>query len=296
VVTNVDSGDAGTYSVIVDNGATTTSSSAVLTLNQPPTVAPLPDPTIELADGGALNVTISATDPEGGALTFALSEAPEGAAISSTGVVTWTPTEAQSPSTNTFTVRVTDANGASATRSFTVTVSEVNSPPVLAAIANRTNAIGTTVTFTVTATDPDVPTNTLTFSLGAGAPAGAVIDPNTGVFSWTVSGPDGASNAFTVIVTDNGSPALNHSRTFTIVAVSSVPPTTQGIQIVGGNLEVTFAGIPGNTYVVQATPSLSPPINWTPVATNVPSQTGLFKYVDAQFKNLPMRFFRAGTP
>ena len=45
----------------------------------------------------------------------------------------WTPSEAQGPSTNTFTTVVTDsgAPSKSTTNSFVVTVNEVNSAPVL---------------------------------------------------------------------------------------------------------------------------------------------------------------------
>jgi hypothetical protein len=55
-------------------------------------------------------------------------------------VFTWTPGEGQGPSTNTITVRVTD-NGASplsATRDFKVFVTEQNSAPLLATIADQT--------------------------------------------------------------------------------------------------------------------------------------------------------------
>src|SRR5205823_8277367 len=55
------------------------------------------------------------------------------ASISASGVITWTPTEAQGPSTNVFTTVVTDTNSAaviaqnlSATNTFTVIVNEVN--------------------------------------------------------------------------------------------------------------------------------------------------------------------------
>ena len=43
-----------------------------------------------------------------------------------------------------------------------------------------------TLTFTAHASDPDSDAaETLTFGLDAGAPAGAAIDPVTGVFTWT---------------------------------------------------------------------------------------------------------------
>jgi hypothetical protein len=68
---------------------------------------------------------------------------------------------------------------------ITVTVTEVNAAPVLAAIGNKQVDELVELTFTATATDPDLPANTLTFSLGAGAPTGASIDATTGVFRWT---------------------------------------------------------------------------------------------------------------
>ena len=59
------------------------------------------------------------------------------------------------------------------------------------------------------------PANTLRYSLGDGAPAGATIDPVTGVFSWTP--PATATSGdyeITVQVTDNGSPALTATQSF----------------------------------------------------------------------------------
>jgi hypothetical protein len=79
--------------------------------------------------GRTLLVTNSATDADIPAqtLTFSLLTAPTNAAInSSSGVFSWRPTMAQSPSTQTVAVVVSD-NGApimSATQSFTATVTQ----------------------------------------------------------------------------------------------------------------------------------------------------------------------------
>src|SRR5207302_4906398 len=121
-------------------------------------------------------------------LAYQLINPPAGATIDTNGVITWNVEEAQGPSKTIITTVVTD-NGIpplSATNSFTVTVNELNSAPVLAPIADRTNAIGQTVTFMASATDSDFPTNSLFFSLAAGAPAGTTINTNSGVFNWTV--------------------------------------------------------------------------------------------------------------
>src|SRR5439155_22964453 len=77
-----------------------------------------------VAELSTLTVTNSASDRDlpANTLTFSLVSAPAGVNLdSNTGVLSWTPSEAQGPSTNLITVRVTD-NGApqsSDTRSFT---------------------------------------------------------------------------------------------------------------------------------------------------------------------------------
>jgi len=119
------------------------------------------------------NAVTDADVPANG-LSYALLTPPAGAAIGSNGVITWTPTLAQGPSTNTFAVKVTD-NGVpslSATQTLTIVVNEVNLPPILSPIPNQTNSEQTLITFTATASDSDIPANTLTFSLDPGAPAG----------------------------------------------------------------------------------------------------------------------------
>src|SRR3989475_13039999 len=58
----------------------------------------------------ALTVTNTATDADlpANVLTYQLVSPPTGASISASGVITWTPNEAQGPGTATFTTIVTD--------------------------------------------------------------------------------------------------------------------------------------------------------------------------------------------
>jgi fibronectin-binding autotransporter adhesin len=66
-----------------------------------------------------------------------------------------------------------------------------------------------------------------------------------------------------------------------------------GIQLVSaGQVELTGAGVPGGHYVIEATSLLQPPILWTPVATNVASQSGAIHFTDAEVSSFPKRFFR----
>src|SRR5205085_10095003 len=77
----------------------------------------------------------------------------------------------------------------------------------------------------------NVPAQTLTFSLGTGAPTGASIVGSTGAFSWTPTEAQGpGSYSIKVKVTDSGSPALSDSTTTTItVAEINLAPTMTAI-------------------------------------------------------------------
>src|SRR3989442_1204946 len=138
-----------------------------------------------------LRLRNTATDPDipANTLTFALVAGPSGMTLgSATGVLTWTPSEAQGPSTNVITVRVTD-NGTpplSDTKSFTVIVNEVNSAPTLTVPPTQTINEFTTLTLSIPAPDPYDPANPMTFSLVAG-PSGMTLDSATGVLTWTPS-------------------------------------------------------------------------------------------------------------
>ena len=87
----------------------------------------------------------------------------------------------------------------------------INDPPVLNLIGDRTIDEGSLLTFTATATDPDAG-DMLTYSLDLGFPAGASIDPLTGVFTWTTSDGPATANV-TLRVTDPSAPAPSGEET-----------------------------------------------------------------------------------
>jgi hypothetical protein len=201
-------------------------------------------------EGTALTFTASATEVDPGQTkTFSLDAgAPAGATInSSTGAFSWTPTEAQGPGSYPITVRVTD-NGTPVSNDFetiTVTVSEVNAAPALAAIAPQSVNEGSTLTVAASATDSDVPVNSVSYSLEPGAPAGMTINSSTGVISWTPgesSGPDVIP--VTVRATDNGSPVLFTRQSFTVTVneVNVAPVLTLGTTMTSGDVIADFEG------------------------------------------------------
>lgn len=185
-----------------------------------------------------LNFRASAadSDPEH-SLAYSLVGAPAGATIdASTGVFSWTPTEAQGPGSFVFKVRATD-NGNPALydeEQITVTVAEVNVAPVLAAIPEASISCGGNLTFTASATDVDLPLNTLRYSFSGDVPAGAGIDAATGAFNWTPAAEQLGPHQFIIRVTDSGVPALYHEQSFTLRLEDQQPPIvlTQDLTVI----------------------------------------------------------------
>jgi Bacterial Ig domain/Putative Ig domain len=140
-------------------------------------------------------------------------------------------------------------------------------PPLLAAISNRTIALGQTLTITNLASDPYG--DPLTFTLGGGAATGASINPTNGLFTWTPTQAQLGSNAFSVVATDQGLPPLSTTQSFTVTVVQALHPAPI-LHIVGpfqsNQLSLTFHAEAGPQYTVLYTPSLSA-TNWQ-VLTN----------------------------
>ncbi|MCZ7637964.1 MAG: lamin tail domain-containing protein [Verrucomicrobia bacterium] len=157
-------------------------------------------------------------------LTFTLVSGPGGLQIHpATGLLTWTPTEAQGPNSYNVVVRATEAGpaGRSSTLTFSIVVSERNEAPTLAAVPDFTVAEGTTLTFTGVAADTDLPPQRLTFSLEGAAPPGASVDPDTGVFTWRIGDDAGAStNLLTLRVTDDALEPKSASRSFRVTVLA----------------------------------------------------------------------------
>ncbi len=124
------------------------------------------------------------------------------------------------------------------TQSWTLLTSAPNRPPVLTAITNRSVPEGAVVRLQVEATDPDLPAQTLTYSLGAGAPTGSAIDPDTGLFTWRPSSIQGpADYVVAVVVRDSGFPNLAATRSFVINVRDTLPDVVVSVgdgSVLGG--------------------------------------------------------------
>jgi hypothetical protein len=104
---------------------------------------------------------------------------------------------------------------------FAILQQDSNTMPALYPIDDTSVDEGSAVSLAMAASDTD-PGQTLNFSLDPGAPHGAHINPNTGVFTWTATAP--GQYSVTIRVTDNGSPAESDSQSF-MITVNNVAPT-----------------------------------------------------------------------
>ena len=164
---------------------------------------------------GVVTLTLGGTDAglftltSGGTLTFNAApdfEMPRGMAFDA------------GSNTNSYPLTVTaTASGLTGSMSFTVTVTDENEAPVLAAIVPAAFTEYSPGTFDITATDVDAG-QTLAFAL-TGDTHGAALTTG-GTFTWTPGEDDGGmARTFSVTVTDTGTPPMMATGTFDITAV-----------------------------------------------------------------------------
>ena len=169
-------------------------------------------------------------------------------------------------------------------------VPETNPPPVLAPIADSTIHESSTLIITNTVTDSASPPPTLTFTLDPGAPADAVIDPTSGLFTWTPSVDFvDTTNSITVRVTDNSDPLLNAAQTFSVTVVSR--PVFQAIIPSGTNVTLIWSAISGNQYRLQSSVDLTAG-TWSDIGTNITANDVFATNTDLFDLNASTRFYR----
>lgn len=258
--------------------------------NSAPQIATIAPQSVDEGSALALSVTVSDAETPPQQLTFSLEPgAPTGAAIDpGTGQFSWTPTEAQGPGDYSVTVKVRD-NGdpiLEDTETFAIHVNEVNQPPVLTAIGDKTIEEGAALAFSVAASDADVPANTLSFTLDPGAPEGAAMS-SAGEFMWTPTEAQGPQDhAITVRVSDGSAEDfetitvhVTELNTAPVLAAISDQSTLDGVTLTV-QATATDADVPANTLTFSIASGAVPGMTlepasglftWTPTAAQAPA-------------------------
>ena len=202
----------------------------------PPALADLPRS--ELREGETLSAKLGSNEDAAGAKapTYRLvGEVPEGLKLSPDGALTWTPTEAQGGTRQTFKVRAEREASPpqSVEREYSVAVAEAPAPPKLRLPSESpTVAAGETLKLAVVADDPDLPRPKLRYALVEKQPSGAVLDAASGAFTWTVPATEAAGRReFTVAVFDDGAEPLSDTAVLavTVRAVPNRPPVPTAV-------------------------------------------------------------------
>ncbi len=277
-----------------DNESTysnTVTSPAVGGENNPPVLSAIGNRSI--LEGATLSFTVSATDADGDSLTYSASGLPAGASVnSSTGAFSWTPAFNQSGS---YSVTFTVSDGsASDAETMSITVTNVNQPPVLDPIGAQSLAEGDSYNLIIHASDPD--NNPLTYS-ASNLPAGAVFIPSTRSFSW-IPGNDQAGTYQVLFSTSDGSLSDSENVIFTVGNGNEAPVLNSiGNQSIGENSLLTFvvsASDPNNdnlTYSASSLPfgavfdAAQQRFSWAPDYSQAGNFTVTFSVTDGLFSD-----------
>jgi len=275
-----------------DDGVPVLEDSQIITVeveevNAKPVFAAVSDQVIQEGEAISLTVTAEDSDIPANSLTYDLTKGPDGAEVNaSTGEFTWQAGESDGGEKYEVIVHVVD-NGVEPEEdyiTFYLDVVEVNSAPEISLSEDEiTVAEENLVSVTADATDSDLPVNTLVFSLDAGAPDGAGIDPATGEFTWTPDESQSRSEPYSIVirVTDNGSPVKSAEATLTVwVTEGNQPPTLNAIgsKVVMVNQVVTFTAQGSDPDLPTPTLTFAIGANNTPGAAIDPD-TGVFTWL-----------------
>ncbi|MBA7468865.1 hypothetical protein ES707_04121 [subsurface metagenome] len=212
---------AGTYPVtfIASDGQAQDSETITITVNnvnRPPVFWIIGDKSVN--ENSTLSFSVSATDPDGDTISYSLEGLPTGAVFGSQ-TFTWTPGYDQA---GTYSVTFIASDGEDQdSEPITITVINVNRPPVLSSIGNKSVYAGDLLTFTLNATDPDG--ETITYSVDS-LPSGAAFASQT--FNWTPDGSQTGSYDVTFTASDGQGGQDYEKITITVTADTSAPTVT----------------------------------------------------------------------
>ncbi len=228
--------DANTYTgltITASDGSLTDSETFSLTVsnvNLAPVLNPIDSQTV--AEGGTLSVSVTASDPDGNAVTLTDSGLPSFCGftdnLNNTGSLTCTPGFTDAGVYSGITITANDGIGGTGSDSFNLTVTGVNQAPTLNPIGNQTAFEGATLNVPVTASDPDGGSLTLT-AMGLPAFCGFTDNlNNTGTLTCTPGFTNaGVYPSLTMTVSDG---VLTDSESFTLtVSGANAPPVLNPI-------------------------------------------------------------------
>ena len=185
-------------------------------INQPPKIDSQPS---FFADVTSIyTYQVEANDPEGGALTYSLLNAPQGMTIDADGLIEWNPNSVQL-GVNQVSVAAFDSSGLGAVQTYTIQVQASNNAPIINSEPVLEAAAETTYRYDVRANDPDG--ERITYSLNQ-APEEMAID-DLGRITWNPNAEDVGNYDIEVAVTDSRGATTTQNYQLTVTADTEAP-------------------------------------------------------------------------
>ena len=209
VIVNVSDGESFDFQVF---------NVTVTNINDGPTITS--DPITDAVEDEAFSYDVNATDMDpGDVLEYSLEKAPAGMTIDpATGIITWLP-ENGDVGDHEIVVNVSDIDGAYDIQTFTITVENVNDPPLLQDISELTATEDEPFQFQVVVTDVDL-FDELTFYDDSDL---FDIDAETGNISFTPGNDDVGIYTVKIWVEDDSGESDEVTITFTVGNVNDPP-------------------------------------------------------------------------
>ena len=306
--------DAGTYAVTfvvtnTGNGNPTLVASDQQTINlvvrandQAPVLANPGDQSV--VEGQTLTITLAATDPDGDSLTYSVANAPLGSIFDPVhGILTLATNLFEAGDYPNVTFSASDGFLTS-TQSITIHITKTNHPPTLLPVGTQAGREGALVKFTLLATDPDG--GDQTYAAVTSLPAGAALDPQTGIFTWTPSYTQAGNYTITFSATDPGGLSSKTTVSIQIANVDRAPTLAVSDQtvLVGAGLDFTLDGSDPDvgdvlTYSATGLPagaslnSSTGAFAWTPGAGQAGTYPVVFTVSDGQLTDSQTAVIRA---
>ncbi len=297
VLSNVTSGAAGNYFVVVSSaGGSTNSSIATLTVN-------LISPALTLASSGNPagfkdNLTFTASlGPTNatGTIQFLTNGSAFDIEPLVAGAAASTNLSLLPRGTNLITAIYSgDAMDLPATNTLAQVVT--NHPPVAADVFyNRLAGYPLDIVLADLATnwtDPDGDTLALA---GIGVSTnGVTVTNSTGTLVYYDA--NDVDDEFVCAISD-GWGGTNFQTIYVDIVLTNITPSIIGVgNGSNGGVTLSLAGAPNHTYILEAATNLLPPTFWLPLDTNDLGADGIWQFTDTDATNYPQRFYRLVLP
>ena len=261
---NADYNGTDSFSFTVNDGTTDSAPATVTLTVTPANDAPIAnDGSLSLQEDALGNGTLTASDIDGDALTYAVAAQPANGSVmitnASTGAYTYTP-NADYNGTDSFTFVANDGTTDSNVATITITISALNDAPVA---SNSSETVDEDATLTASLSASDVEGDSVTYAVGMQPANGTltITNTSTGAYTYTPNADFNGSDSFTFTANDGSANSNTATVSITVNPVQDAPVasdatlTTQEDTAATGTLAASDVDGDALTYSVATQPA-----------------------------------------